>query len=239
MGYNFHIMDIINDFQKIGKSGVGVLDKIVAILSYLSEQQSASLNEIVQNTKLTQSTVHRLLSALEYHHLVVNHQFEYSLGARLAGWGSNAKTRILAKLADADLIKLRNTTEESIQLFVKEGNKRVCISSVEPFTGLKNTVPVGTVIPLDAGSAGTILSSETYRDKNIQTINNNGWVESVAEREPGVASVSAPIINKDGVVQAAVCVSGPISRLGEQPGRKFGKYVEATAREIEKKINNI
>ena len=40
-----------------------------------------------------------------------------------------------------------------------------------------------------------------------------GWAASVAEREAGVASISAPV-RRDGRLLAAVCVSGPASRLG-------------------------
>jgi DNA-binding IclR family transcriptional regulator len=60
-----------------------------------------------------------------------------------------------------------------------------------------------------------------------------GWAESVAEREAGVASVSAPVFGPDGVLRAAVCASGPVSRLGEHPGERLADLVVAAAREIE------
>jgi DNA-binding IclR family transcriptional regulator len=47
-----------------------------------------------------------------------------------------------------------------------------------------------------------------------------------------VASVSAPV-RIDGVVVAAVSVSGPIERLTRAPGRKFGTAVKKAAAEIE------
>ena len=53
-----------------------------------------------------------------------------------------------------------------------------------------------------------------------------------SEREAGVASVSAPV-RIDGVVVAAVSVSGPIERLTKSPGRKFGSAVTRTAAGIE------
>ncbi|MDP8973356.1 MAG: helix-turn-helix domain-containing protein, partial [Actinomycetota bacterium] len=51
-------------------SGVGVLDKVVAILALLSAGGPASLAEVVEGTGLPRPTAHRLLSALETHHLV-------------------------------------------------------------------------------------------------------------------------------------------------------------------------
>jgi histidyl-tRNA synthetase len=48
-------------------------------------------------------------------------------------------------------------------------------------------------------------------------------------REAGVASVSAPVRGPNGKVIAAVSISGPIERLGRQPGRVHAAAVVATA----------
>ncbi len=57
------------------------------------------------------------------------------------------------------------------------------------------------------------------------------WAESVEEREPGVASVSAPVV-VDGEVIGAVSVSGPIERTTRQPGRKYAAAVMEAAAAI-------
>jgi DNA-binding IclR family transcriptional regulator len=54
----------------------------------------------------------------------------------------------------------------------------------------------------------------------------------VAEREAGVASVSAPVLSPTGEVVAAISVSGPIERLGRSPGRLHATAVVAAAREL-------
>jgi DNA-binding IclR family transcriptional regulator len=74
---------------------------------------------------------------------------------------------------------------------------------------------------MDRGSAGKVLSDGPP----------GGWAESVEEREPGVASVSAPVI-VDGEVIAAVSVSGPIERTTRQPGRRYATAVMAAANAI-------
>ena len=53
--------------------------------------------------------------------------------------------------------------------------------------------------------------------------------QSVAKREAGVASVSAPVLAADGSTIAAVSVSGPIERLNRQPGKRFGRRRAAAA----------
>ncbi|WP_088105790.1 IclR family transcriptional regulator [Halalkalibacter urbisdiaboli] len=222
-------------------SGVGVLDKFVYILEFLVERGTANLNEIVKETKISRSTAHRLLTAMEGHHLVMKNNDGYLLGSRLTGWGEVSYSKSLVELAKPKLTKLTEITGESSQLYVREGDKRICIASVEPKIGLTNTVPVGSVFPLEVGSAGKVFlvwDCDPKGDRMYDAIRQQGWVESVAEREDGVASVSAPIFSGNGILRAAVSVSGPISRMGNVPSEKFSVHVLNTAREIEKSLAN-
>ena len=43
------------------------------------------------------------------------------------------------------------TTGESAQLYVREGDHRVCVAAHERPSGLRDTVPLGAVMPLDQG----------------------------------------------------------------------------------------
>src|SRR5918999_5756646 len=83
-------MNSIGETRVGSKSGVGVLDKAVGILAFLSEGGPASLAGVVGGTGLPRPTAHRLLSALEKHHLVARHGGRYALGSRLLGWGYRA-----------------------------------------------------------------------------------------------------------------------------------------------------
>jgi DNA-binding IclR family transcriptional regulator len=222
-------------------SGVGVLDKAVEILSFLSEGGPATLAEVVEGTGLSRPTAYRLLSALEAHRLVERGGGRYALGVRLLGWGNRAVGLDLVEVARPVLGALRNEIGESTQLYVREGDRRVCVASVERAGGgLRDTVPVGAVLPLDRGSGGKVLlawaeDGERFSRIDVaelEEIRHQGWAESVAEREAGVASVSAPVFGSDGGLRAAVCASGPISRLGESPGERLAEPVVATAREI-------
>ena len=241
-------MDSIEVVSAGSKSGVGVLDKSVAILAFLSSGGPATLAEVVEGTRLPRPTAHRLLSALETHHLVSRQEGRYVLGLRLLGWGNRAAGVGLVELARPVLEGLRNESEESTQLYVREGEHRVCVAAVERVTGLRDTVPVGAVMPLSRGSAGKVLlawASGGVDDRpdaaELRGIRVRGWAESVAEREAGVASVSAPVFGEDGRlrVRAAVSVSGPISRLGESPGQRLSQLVVGAAREIESTSGDI
>ncbi len=85
---------------------------------------------------------------------------------------------------------------------------------------LRWTVAQGAVLPLGVGSAGRVLAGEP------------GVIASVEEREPGVASVSAPVHDRSGAVVAAISVSGPVERLSRSPKRRFGADVVAAAERI-------
>jgi DNA-binding IclR family transcriptional regulator len=209
-------------------SGVGVLDKAVAVLGAL-EGAPASLAELVERTGLARPTAHRLAVALEAHGLVRRDgEGRFALGLRLIGLGHAAAEAVpVWAAARPALLWLHEQTGESVQLFVRDGEARVCVDSIESSRELRTIVPVGARLPLDAGSAGRILSGA-----------EGAWVESVAEREAGVASVSAPVRDTTGRVVAAVSVSGPIQRLSRRPGARFGDLVAAAAAQVEAAIGS-
>jgi DNA-binding IclR family transcriptional regulator len=203
-------------------SGVGVLDKAVAVLTAL-EPGPRPLAELVQATGLSRATAHRLAVALEVHGLVRRDEDgRFSLGLRLIGLGHAAAEAIPGWLdARPALAWLQEQTGESVQLFVRDGDVRVCVESLEAPHELRTIVPVGARLPLDRGSGGKVLSPGA---RSVP-----GWVESVEERQPGVASVSAPVVDPSGRVIAAVSVSGPIDRITRAPGRRHGDAVVEAA----------
>lgn len=207
-------------------SGVGVVDKAVAILRALAEQPR-SLAELVEATQLSRATAHRLAAALEAHGLVRRDgQGRFALGAALIAFGRAASDAMpLARLAAPALAELRDATGESVQLYVRQGDRRVCIAALESPHGLRTIVPTGAALPLDVGSAGHVLTGDGEPAA--------GWIASAEEREPGVASVSAPVRDGTGRVVAAVSVSGPVGRTGHQPGERYGELVAAAARAVE------
>ncbi len=64
------------------------------------------------------------------------------------------------------------------------------------------------------------LHGARFTATTLSAVRRRGWAQSIAEREAGVASVSAPVRGPSGRVVAAVSVSGPIERFTRQPGRQ-------------------
>lgn len=210
----------------IARSGVGVLDKAMAIFeAVLVADGPVSLGDLVAATEISKATTHRLAVALTEHGMLRRgHDGRFQLGLRLVGIGHAVSARWpLADLARPAMEHLRESTGESVQLYVREGEQRVCLVSLESSHELRTIVAEGSRLPLGLGSAGRILQGKP---------GDGGWVASVAERANGVASVSAPVFEADGRCVAAVGISGPIGRLGDDPGRRHGDAVEHAAEEI-------
>ena len=221
-------------------TAVGVLDRSVALLELLADGPQ-SLRPLAGSAGLPRPTAHRLLVALEAHGLVARTAGgAFRLGPRLAELALRAEPGLqLGAIADGVLARLHDATGESTQLYIRSGDRRLCVAARDAGTGLRDSVPVGALLPLDAGSGGKVLlawSADAGRfpavtAAELAAVRRRGWAASVAEREPGVASVSAPVLAA-GQLLGAVCVSGPASRLGLAPGRRLGPAVTAAAREL-------
>lgn len=209
-------------------SGVGVIDKGLAVLDALAAGP-LDLHGLQNATGLPRATAHRLAVALERHGMVRRDPVgRFCLGFELIRLGRAASDAFpLADIARPTVQALRDLTGESAQLFVREGNARRCVLSFESTHGLRWIVPQGALLPLDLGSAGRLLGTPVSRSSSAYPS-----VESVEEREPGVASVSAAVLDTDGHIVAAVSLSGPVERLTRSPLRRFGSDVEHAARTI-------
>ena len=139
------------------QSGIGVLDKSVIVLRAVA-QAPANLTELCERTNLPRATAHRLAVGLETHRLLArNAAGRWYPGPALGELASSAHDPI-QEAALMVLPRLREITGESVQVYRREGSERVCIAAMEPPTGLRDTVPVGTRFPMSAGSAAKVLS---------------------------------------------------------------------------------
>lgn len=210
-----------------------MLDKAVAVLQAVAAEP-CGLAELCTKTGLPRATAHRLAVGLETHRLLRRGpDGRWRPGTALSELAGGS-TDPLLDAANSILPKLRDITGESVQLYRRDGIQRVCIATAEPPSGLRDTVPVGARLPMTAGSGAkvlaawsdpptqrSILADAVFGERTLLEVRRRGWAQSVAEREPGVASVSAPVKDSTGTVVAAVSVSGPIERIGRKPGVRW------------------
>jgi DNA-binding IclR family transcriptional regulator len=231
-------------------SGVGVLDKAISVLAAV-ESGPATLAQLVAATGLARPTTHRIAVALEHHRFLARDvQGRFVLGPRVAELASAAGEDRLLAVSQPVLTQLRDITGESAQLYRLAGggkgaDVRVCVAAAERSSGLRDTVPVGAALPMTAGSAAQVLLAweegermhrglrgAKFTATTLAAVRRRGWASSAAEREAGVASVSAPVRGAGGKVLAAVSVSGPIERLTRSPGRLHAAAVIAAGDRI-------
>jgi DNA-binding IclR family transcriptional regulator len=220
----------------------------MAVLQVVAKEP-CGLAELCAKTGLPRATAHRLAVGLEVHRLLRRgSDGRWRPGAALAELAGGA-TDPLLDAASAVLPRLRDRTGESVQLYRRDGLQRVCVCAAEPPSGLRDTVPVGARLPMTAGSGAkvlaawadpsvqrTVLADAVFGERALIEVRRRGWAQSVAEREPGVASVSAPVRDSSGSVIAAVSVSGPIDRMGRRPGARWAADLLAAADALQNRL---
>src|SRR5246127_2471929 len=198
---------------------------------------------------MPRATTYRLAAALEVHRLLARDDAgRWRLGPAVTELAARVDDPLLATGAVV-LPTRREPTGESVQLYRREGTSRVCVAALEPAAGLRDTVPVGARLPMTVGSGAkvllaysdatvqqAVLPSAKFTDRVLAEVRRRGWAQSVAEREPGVASVSAPVRDGPGVVIAAISVSGPIDRIGRRPGGRWAADLLAAAEELTRRL---
>ncbi len=229
-------------------SGIGVLDKAVGVLHAISGSP-CGLAELCDRTGLPRATAHRLAAGLEVHRLLARDgEGRWCLGPALSELAAHVNDPLIAAGA-AVLPRLREITGESVQLYRREGTARICVAALEPTAGLRDTVPVGAHMPMTAGSGAkvllaysdaatqqAVLPTALFTDRTLAEVRKRGWAQSAAEREPGVASVSAPVRDSKGTVIAAISVSGPIDRMGRRPGERWATDLLAAADALTRRL---
>ena len=207
-------------------SGVGVLDKTVKILDAL-ESGPATLGQLVSSTGLARPTAHRLAIALERHRFVLRDQHgRFVLGSRFAELAAAAGEDRLLTAAAPILQTLLDRTGESAQIYRRQGDMRVCIAAVERASGLRDSIPVGAMLSMEAGSAAQILlaweDSERlhqglrhakFTAAKLTAVRKRGWAESVNERDEAYARFP----------RDSQCFrSGDCRDFDFRPGRSYG-----------------
>ncbi|MDO4927758.1 MAG: IclR family transcriptional regulator [Corynebacterium sp.] len=230
-------------------SSIKVLDRAISIMLAVAEQP-LSLAELAEETELPRATTHRLATALETHNMLTRtHDGKWTVGSVLASIGAGSSTKLI-DIASPIMARLMHTSGESVQLYQLAGTTRVCIAAQEPAAGLQNTVPVGTRLPLTAGSAAKVflaytphlqealLAEATFDAQAIALTKEHGFATSSSEREVGLASASAPVFDALGNLHSVLSVSGPAGRMGEVAQASWIPELRNAARELSAHFRN-
>lgn len=225
-------------------SGIKVLDRSVAIITAVSGGPR-TLNQLCELTGLPRATTHRLATALETHRILARTPGgDWTVGSWLTSFSGDDRHRLI-DAARPTMTELVDSTGESVQLYQLTGSTRTCVAAEEPASGLRNTVPVGSQLPLTSGSAAKVflayspaelresmLPGASFAPGELSQVRSDGMAESVSEREVGLASLSAPVVDAAGTLLAVLSVSGPSQRLQPSPVETWGTELADAAHQL-------
>ena len=218
--------------------------RATCILNSLSEGIN-TLTDITHSCKLSKSTVHRLLRALEESHLVTQEprNRKYYLGPLITRLTSNPQTthEFLTTCALGEMKRLSDIAEETVTVGVMIGLQHIILHEIPSKHDLRVTEENKRLASLYAGATVKVLFSQfsdeelklmmrhinitrytekTVTDKaalmaQIGEIRVWGYAVTCGEKIPGSMELASPV--KNYLYPAALSVLGPESRI--RPGR--------------------
>ena len=239
---------------------MSVLEKASELIDCLGQAgEPVTLGYVRSALDMPKSSTHRLLNDLAALGIVRRtDDGRYSLGPRLLYWGeAAADTFDLRLVAEQPMRHLRDELGESIHLYIREHDTRICIAAVEGRHVLRPFIQLGRPLPLRVGAAGKLLlafadsqvqelelsrargdatstpnSTGAKLDRHLEQIRTERWATSVGEREEGVSAAATPIVDARDRVVAALCVSAPTTRLDRGRFAELRQPLEDCAAEI-------
>jgi len=239
---------------------MSVLEKASDLIDCLGRAgEPVSLGHVREALLMPKSSTHRLLSELAALGIVRRTEDgRYSLGPRLLYWGeAAADTFDIRAVADQPMRRLRDEVGESVHLYVREHDTRICIAAVEGRHELRPFIQLGRQLPLRVGAAGKLLLAFADREvqeleldraladasahpnapgaklpEQLEHIRADRWATSTGEREEGVSAAATAVVDSRDRVVAALCVSAPTTRLGEDRFEEMRQPLTRSAAEI-------
>ncbi|TWP35486.1 IclR family transcriptional regulator [Leekyejoonella antrihumi] len=221
--------------------GVQSVDRAVRVLKILAAGD-AGVTEVAEQLGVHKSTAFRLLAALEEHDLVRQAQARghYALGFGIQRLASSVSGQIdLVREARSPMEDLAEALGETVNIAVLRETYAVNMSQAISRSAVAAHNWTGELTPRHATASGKMLlaalreqdrgpylhdleayTPQTLTDpqvlaKQLREIAARGWAETHDELEIGLHAVAVPVRDHTDTVVAALSVSGPTYRFGE------------------------
>lgn len=175
----------------------------------------------------------------------------YRLGPAVHRLGAAASAHTdLVRIARPALERLQAETRETVCLFRRQGDDRVCIAAVTSEQELKYSIEVGQRRPLLRGAPGKAMATWMPADEldrlsrrlspaerrslmdDCRRIRAAGVAVSTDEVVRGGTAVAVPVLGPDGRLAAILAVLGPTARLDRETVRPMVARVKEAAEVI-------
>lgn len=221
-----------------GPEAVQVLHRQARILDcFNGGQPRLRASDIRSATGLPTTTVARILRSLVEENLLQRKGDLYSIGLRVMAWSAAATAGSdLIAAARQPVAALRDRTQESCIVYVRQGATRVAVLISHSERSIIYQGKVGQILPLTAGAAGKIfmafdplayeavlnddaassaLTDQACHelDRQLEQVRSRGWAFSPEEREVGLSSMACPLHDAQDNLIGALAVGAPAFRL--------------------------
>lgn len=211
------------------------------------------VTDLARQVELHPATAHRLLGSLLSTGFVAQEAegARYRVGPTFARLARAERERLeLPELARPILERLVAETDETAGVVQLDGDETVVVARAYSSHALRVHTPIGGRGPLHATAVGKILLAampEAARERMLAgplaafteatltdaaalraecaAVEAAGYALGIEDHRPGVATVAAPVIERDGVVVAALSLSGPVGRMA---GARLADLITAT-----------
>ncbi|MEB7754878.1 IclR family transcriptional regulator [Staphylococcus pseudoxylosus] len=227
-------------------SNVQSINRTLNILEIISEQEQISLKDLVETTKLSKATVHRLVNSLINNGYVEKNELTglYEITFKMFQLGNKRVQNIdFLNVAKSMISQLTNTLGETCHLVVEDNYEVLYIDKFVPNNNTRAMASkIGTRAPMYCTAVGkSILSTydnetikEIWEQSNIVKLTENtiidftqlmheieeirkrGYSVDNEENERGIYCISTYFVNYRNEVQGAISLSFPTTQLDKK-----------------------
>jgi DNA-binding IclR family transcriptional regulator len=248
-------------------SGTQLLDRALAIIELLGDAGygGETTFAISERLNLTQSTVRRILKALERGSFVIREggSRHYKLGLALFALGAKAAEGTgLRAVCRQSLLRISAETGDTTFLMARNGFNAVCVDRQEGSYVIDSlTRNIGGQIPLGVAPASQAIlafipqeESDLILERNsgryaafrdltageirarLPIIRERGYALDHSRLVDGISALAVPIIPKTGNVTASISINATTPRL---PDERVPKLLDLMRREIDSIKNSL
>lgn len=203
--------------KETAEPGVAAVNRALSILQAFEDSvDGMTLTDLMKATGLYHSTILRLCESLEhYGYLKRLPDGRYMVGPTpfYLGLVYQASFR-LQDYALPVLRELSRATNETSAVYVREGDKRVCLHRVELPRRVRMHVPEGERVELEKGAAGKVLLAFAGEPGKVyEDIRAARHAVSLAERDSETAAIACPVWGPRQQLVCAISLGIPLFRF--------------------------
>lgn len=224
-----------------GKGKLTTTATSLHVLELIADRGGATLRELVEETGLAKSTVHKHLSTLRANDYLVKEGERYVLSLHSLTLGKRAiEVRDSFRLVEQKIRELGSRTDAEVDFNVEENGRLILMFEAVGSTN-ESTFGTGTEFYLHNNAAGKAILA-TYPDaridelideqglprttaktiqsrdvlkSEIEAVRERGYALNDGECVEGYRTVSSAIMNPDGSALGAISAGGPVYRIDQ------------------------